>query len=307
MTAPRFHLPQDGQIFLDHVGHFVADIEAAAEALRLAGFSTTPVAIHLHGDDGGPPRPSGTGNCCVMLEQGYVEVLFQTADTPLGRQVADRLDSHAGVHLAAFAVADSARAHARLTAAGFATQPLVSLRRPVPTERDGDAEARFTVARVEPHAMPEGRIQILTHHTGGAVWQPRWLDHANGAVGLGDLYLVTDHPPAAARRWADFLGRPASLCGVPVHVATERGRVIFADPGEWRTLFPGAPLPAVPSFPVYGIRVRDLAAADRRLAAAGLTVHPVQGRAALLAEFPAALGLGAWLFEQIPGPSGNSA
>ena len=32
--------------------------------------------------------------------------------------------------------------------------------------------------------MAEGRIQMLTHRTEHAVWQPRWLVHANGAQAL---------------------------------------------------------------------------------------------------------------------------
>ena len=35
--------------------------------------------------------------------------------------------------------------------------------------------------------MAEGRIQTLTHHTEDAVWQPRWLAHPNGALGLASF------------------------------------------------------------------------------------------------------------------------
>ena len=46
-----------------------------------------------------------------MFARGYVEVLFKTADTPLGREFDAALSGHAGVHLAAFSIAD-AEAHA---------------------------------------------------------------------------------------------------------------------------------------------------------------------------------------------------
>ena len=92
------------------------------------------------------------------------------------------LARYPGVHLAAFAVADAAAAHRRLGEAGFRMQPLVEMQRPVETG-DGPGTAAFTIARLAPGQMPEGRIQMLTHHTEDTVWQPRWLTHPNGALG----------------------------------------------------------------------------------------------------------------------------
>ncbi len=158
-------LPIGDEIFLDHVGHFVRDPEAASRALGRAGFAPTPISVQVNPDPaGGAPRPTGTGNVTAMLRRGYLEMLFKTADTPLGRELDEALARYAGVHLAAFAVADAAKAHARLTEAGFKTRPLVQMERPVATE-SGTGKAAFTVARVEPGAMAEGRIQILTHRT----------------------------------------------------------------------------------------------------------------------------------------------
>ena len=77
-------LPLGEEIFLDHIGHFVPDVEAARQALTRAGFAPTPVSIQVNPDpDGGAPRLTGTGNVTAMFARGYVEVLFKTADTPL--------------------------------------------------------------------------------------------------------------------------------------------------------------------------------------------------------------------------------
>ena len=74
-------LPVGDEIFLDHVGHFVPDPEAARRALGRAGFRATPVSVQVNPDPaGGPPRPSGTGNLTAMFRRGYAEVLFRTAD-----------------------------------------------------------------------------------------------------------------------------------------------------------------------------------------------------------------------------------
>src|SRR6185312_3642014 len=93
-------LPVGGEIFLDHVGHFVRDADAAVRALVRAGFAPTPVSVQANPDG----TPTGTGNITAMFSRGYVEVLFKTADTPLGREFEAALSGHPGVHLAAFSV-----------------------------------------------------------------------------------------------------------------------------------------------------------------------------------------------------------
>src|SRR3954470_10078379 len=76
-------LPIGEEIFLDHVGHFVPDPEAASRALVRAGFSPTPQSIQYNPDG----SPTGTGNVTAMLPRGYAEVLFKTAPTPLAQEL----------------------------------------------------------------------------------------------------------------------------------------------------------------------------------------------------------------------------
>src|SRR5262249_40666061 len=147
------------EIFLDHIGHFVPDRDAARAALARAGFAPTPISIQVTPDPaGGPPKPSGTGNVTAMFARGYIEVLFNAADPPPGRELDAGLARYPGLHLAAFAVADAGVAHGRLGDSGFRMQPLVSMQRPADTPEGPDIAA-FTIARVVPGEMPEGRVQ----------------------------------------------------------------------------------------------------------------------------------------------------
>src|SRR5438105_7122557 len=165
-------LPPPGAVFLDHVAHFVPEMDAAAAALERCGFRLTPFTAQTNRVDG-QPVPAGTGNRCAMLRQGYVEILTAVAtpggNTVLARQLRERIADHVGLHLAAFSSADTAAEHRRLAVAGFPTVPLVELRRPVTTEAGTD-DARFTIARIAHGSMPEGRVQLLTHHTEPLVW-----------------------------------------------------------------------------------------------------------------------------------------
>src|SRR5690606_6387768 len=114
-------LPQGSEIFLDHVGHFVADPTSAGAALARAGFAPTPVSVQSNPDG----TPTGTGNVTAMLSRGYVEILFKTADTPLAQEFDAAMADYSGVHLAAFAIADAEATHRRLGEAGFPMRPLV--------------------------------------------------------------------------------------------------------------------------------------------------------------------------------------
>jgi Glyoxalase-like domain len=175
-------LPEPGAVFLDHLAHFVPDMGRAAAALKRCGFRLTPFAVQTNRVSG-EDAPAGTGNRCAMLRRGYIEILAATADTPLAQQLTERLERHIGLHLAAFSTADAAAEHRRLAAAGFPVQPLVNMLRPA-TAATGGAEARFTIARIMPGVMPEGRIQFLTHQTEHLVWPEPYLDHPNGAQAL---------------------------------------------------------------------------------------------------------------------------
>lgn len=289
-------LPGGDEIFLDHVGHFVPDPDAASHALARVGFATAPVSIQVNPDPaGGTPQLTGTGNVTAMFARGYIEVLFKTADTPLGRQLDAGLSRYGGVHLAAFSVADAATAHARLAASGFRTQPLVQMQRPVDTG-DGPGTAAFTLARVEAGEMPEGRIQILTHRTEHTVWQPRWLSHPNGAVGLTNLMIAVADVDEAAQRFARFTGRKAAPSESGQTVTLDRGHVELITADAFAQMLPEVPIPSLPFSGAYGIRVKSLTAVEAMLRQGGLTTR--RGEQKLVAIFPEEIGQGAWLFSE---------
>jgi hypothetical protein len=288
-------LPIADEILLDHVGHFVRDPDAATRALARAGFAPTPVSIQVNPAPDGAPRLTGTGNTTAMFARGYIEALFRTADTPLGRELTAAMARYPGVHLAAFAVADAAKAHRRLTDAGFRMQPLVEMQRPVDTGGP-PGTAAFTLARVEPGQMPEGRIQILTHRTEPMVWQPRWLSHPNGAVALTSIMIVADAVGEAAQRFARFTGREAIATPFGQRIELDRGRVDLVTVDAFAQRLPEIPIPSLPFMGAYGIRVTSLAVLDDLLQRAGVATRRHEHE--LVAAFPGELGHGAWLFAE---------
>lgn len=294
MASQASNLPGPGEIFLDHVGHFVADAGACAAALGAAGFTVTPFSAQTAPDPvTGLTGPTGTGNVCVMLRSGYLEFLAHTADTPIGIEFKDALARRAGLHLAAFAVADADGLHAGLAGAGFPMRPIVRMSREVETTA-GPARARFTVARLQKDAMPEGRIQFLTHGSEDALWQQRWLGHRNGAAGLVSILVSSPDPAEAAARFSRLLGRPLARIGSRCYrVGLDRGSVELLDEQQATDLVGTAVEPGTSVIVGYRLAADDPDRAAEHMADAGLPVRMHAGRA--VAPFPTALGVGAWL------------
>jgi hypothetical protein len=289
-------LPLGEEIFLDHVGHFVRDPQAAARALTRAGFYPTPLSVQTQPEpESGAPRLTGTGNVTAMLARGYVEVLFKTADTPLGQELDTAIARFPGIHLVAFTVADAERAHQRLGASGFRMRPLVHMQRPV--DAGGKlGTAAFTIARLEGREMPEGRIQLLTHRTEDMVWQPRWLAHPNGALGLTGVVIVVGDLDEAGERFARLTSRRGQVSLLGQSFDLDRGGVLLVTPAMFSQICPHLPIPALPFIGAYGISVRSLDITQRVLSEGEISTQRMGSR--LVAAFPPELGRGAWLFSE---------
>jgi Glyoxalase-like domain len=290
-------LPLREEIFLDHVGHFAADPEAASAALTSAGFFAAPRSVQVNPDGKGGVVLTGTGNVTSMFRHGYIEVLYKTADTALGRELDGAMSRYTGVHLAAFSVADAAAAHRRLESSGFRVRPLAHFERPLETEAGPDV-AKFTVTRVEPGQMAEGRIQILTHHTEAAVWQPRWLSHPNGAIGLIDVVIATVSLEEAAGRFSRFLGRPVTDNAVGKAVRLDRGGVQLVTAEALARVMPDIAIPSLPFIGLYAVVVRSIPSLCEALQRGGVSFTAQDGF--VTARFPSALGIGAWVFAEAP-------
>ena len=224
--APN-QLPSEGEKFLDHIAHWVPDLDAASEPLESLGFVLTPWSEqHASARPGAPISPVGSANRCIMLRSGYLEILAPLAPTPIGRELQAGIDRYVGVHLLAFGSSDTKAEQARLEALGFPQRPVVALRREVETEGGGTATLRFTVGRAELGSMAEGRIQFLTHHTPEHLWQTRYLGHPNTAEDLAEVWIVVADLHEAADRYSAYLDLPADQAGPgAATIRLSRGRV----------------------------------------------------------------------------------
>jgi hypothetical protein len=277
MRVADLQRPPPGRLFLDHVAHFVPDLGAAGALLESLGFAVTPPSAHVTQDG-----PAGTSNRCVMLGEGYLEILAPTADAPNAQRTRKSMRRYRGVHLACFGTPAAQEEHARLERNHFSPQPLERLERKV---EDGRT-ARFLVARASPGRMPEGRVQFVQHLAPEAIWRPRHLRHRNGVLGLSAAYVVASDPVRAAARWARFMGGLPRREGKFVVLPTDRGRVVIGTRAQLQALLGVAP--PSPGIAGYALACKDPKAFAQRCRKAGLKVNRH-----LAVVLPPALG-GAW-------------
>ena len=267
--------PAPGELFVDHVAHFVADLDAAARILESLGIKVTPTSVHQT-----PEGPAGTSNRCVMLEEGYIELLSPTHDTPVAQRVRGLMARYAGIHLVCFGTPDAEAEHRRLQAHGFEPQPLVDL------SREGGT-IRFKVVRLSPEKMPEGRIQYVQQLTPERIWGASDVNRLR----LEEVFVVAKNPAETAARWARFAGLIPSAMRDGVQLETARGRIFIGKRAAIAKRLGAAP-PA-PAIAGYALACRHPEKLAARCKAAGMKVQKHGKRYA--AMLPKALG-GAWLF-----------
>ena len=273
MNAADRQIPPPGELCIDHLGHFVPDLDAAAKVFEDAGMAVTPVSHHRVAG-----KPAGTSNRCVMFEEGYIEILAPTSDTPNASRVRKRMDLFIGIHLACFGTPDSDAEHRRLAAHGFAPEPLVELRREV----EGVGTVGFRVIYQAPERMPEGRVQYCQHLTPAGVWREGYVNPFR----LSAVYVVADDPAEVAARWARFSGLLPHPEGEMVSLKTARGRVVIGKRTALERML--GDVPPAPALAGYELACSHPDAFLARCSKAGLKVK------SNLVSLPAALG-GAWV------------
>lgn len=259
---------------LDHVGICARDAPPLWAAYERLGFQLTPIAQQSgRRAPGAPVELLATGNRCAMLREGYVELLaiLEPArfDNGLGRLLA----RYTGMHIVAFGIDDAETELARLKRAGIDLPGVAHLERPV--DKPDGPRARFS--RLPLPDAPEGRLQLIQHHTPELMWQERWLDHPNRAVALDSVILAVQRPAETAAGLSRLTGRPLEPDPAGGYrLPLPQGRVRILPPEALAAVLPGVVAPTLPYLAGFVLRTDDGNATARRLWS-GLPLRPVPG------------------------------
>ena len=223
-------------VALDHVGVVTRDLTALAQQYERLGFTLTPFARQADGR---------IGNRCAMLRHGYIELLA-VVDPNAASATLDRfLARYAGIHILAFAIQDAKAELARLRRAGIEAPAVSQFDRAIDDADAAGPRARFELIQLPD--QPEGRINLVHHLTPEALWQDRFLHHANNAVALVEVTVVVDEPAEAAARFS-------RLVGCPVVPDPEEGLVLDLPRGRVRLVADAGQSSVVPR--VLGVAVQ---------------------------------------------------
>lgn len=237
---------------IDHTLIGVRDLEAARSVWSRLGFTVTPRGRHIGW---------GTGNYCIMLDSGYIELLGIINAAQFTNNLDKFLEQREGLMGVAFATDDAVACHAQLTAAGLHPDGPKDLARLLELP-DGDVMPSFKLVFLPPEETPSIRAFVCYHLTPDLVRQPEWQWHANGATALISTTIVCDDPVATAFGYLPIFGpeRLKVLDGVTI-VNCGFGTLRFVTPENLAMLHPG--LDDLPSYPTPWMAAMKLEVQDR--------------------------------------------
>jgi len=273
---------------LDHVVIAVRDLELAASTWRQLGFTLSARGTHS--------EHMGTGNYTIMFGDDYLELLGVVTPTPRNAPLRAFLDGREGIERLAFTTIDAAAGVAELRARGIAATGPLDFGRPVDLPDGGSAHARFRTFDWPADERPAGaRLFACQHLTRDAVWIPQLQRHANSALRIERIELLSLDPQAAAARLARLIDQPVAALeqgAWRVPSGDARADFVFLDRETLAARYPGVATDALSleSAAALVLRVADPARAREALGSVptaacpgGLVIAPNRASGLLLA------------------------
>jgi catechol 2,3-dioxygenase-like lactoylglutathione lyase family enzyme len=256
-------------IGIDHAVVVVRDLDRAAETWRRLGFTVSPRGTHS--------AKMGSGNCTIMLDPDYIEllgVLVETEHNAPTRAFLDR--SGEGIERIAFTALDSAAGAEEIRARGYEPLGPTDFERPVTMPDGSQSAARFRIFQWPLSEAPGGlRIFACQHKTRETVWIPELTKHANGAKRLERALVVSPEPAKDAAHLARLIDgdvKPEPDGAAVVPSGSDRAEFIFLTKEQLGQRFPKISLAGLPERGGAGLvlATSDLGAAEKAVGKSGL-------------------------------------
>ncbi|MEF2553332.1 VOC family protein [Aurantimonas sp. A2-1-M11] len=259
---------------LDHALILVDAIAGAAAAFEAMGFTISPMGLHS--------EAKGSANHTIMFQDDYLEILGILRPTPLNQERREALACGGpGLHGLAMRVGDAKAAETAFAALGIATGAYSQFTRPVEESSEAGGIARFATLTFDRSEVPFGLAFMCEHRTPELVWRPSLSEHANTAIGIGQVVAIRDEPVADAARLARVFGFDLQEEGAGSCVLSGRNggaSIALLSPERFGARF-GDVLPASAPYAACRIRVRRIEAARHALRVG--SVPFVEGSASL--------------------------
>ena len=264
---------------LDHIVHAVADLDAAADFYRRAGFKVSARNVH----------PWGTHNHVVQFPGFFIEVL--TVGEPGKLQEKPHADGLAkvfgianrdyiargdGFSMLALESTDINADVDDFRKRRIGVSPALPFTRDATLPDGSIVTVGFTLAFARDDLSPHTGFFAIQHRDPAMFYKKELQQHANGASGVLGAVLVADNPHdhhvflSAVTGVSDL---HASSIGVTAH--TPRGDVAIVDVTSFRDRFGVTPKADGAGASLKGLRlaVPDIDAAERALRDGGIASH----------------------------------
>jgi catechol 2,3-dioxygenase-like lactoylglutathione lyase family enzyme len=219
---------------IDHTLVGVRDLEAARAAWEKLGFRLTPRGRHIGW---------GTGNYCIMLERGYIELLGILDPTQFTNDLDKFLAEREGLLGLAFRSRDSDATAKWLATQGLTPDGPKDLKRALELE-EGEVLPAFRLVFLPPSETPGVRAFFCQHLTPELVRRGAWIVHAIRAVSLKAVITVVERPADLAPAYGRLFGADAvSAEGDALRVDCGEGELLFVTHDGLQQLYPEIALP----------------------------------------------------------------
>jgi hypothetical protein len=265
----------------------------ARSRLTSLGFTVAPDARH----------PFGTGNCCVFFQdRTFIEPVTIVDRTAADIAAAEGLffvkrvkrftERHGeGFAMVALKCDDAEADRADFESAGIAAGPVFRFTRMATLPDGSQQEIGFALAYAENPSAPDATFFACQHLAPGALFQPAYLEHPNGAAGIVAVVAVAPNPGELRDFLSAAIGEAELSAGSSGLRAAVDGQSFFVlTPGGFRERYGLAPPEPRRGllFAAIEILVADL---ERAVGYAGPTAMRHDGRIVV----PASPGLAATL------------
>jgi hypothetical protein len=230
----------DYYLMIKAINHLVLaghDLEAMRSHYATLGFTVTPRGQH----------PFGTGNSVIALHSSFLELLAVTMpqDVPEHRPGhfsfaafnRDYLKRHAGFSMLVLDSADARADIAVWRAAGLRTYAPFDFSRPAKMADGREITLGFSLAFVSHPAAPWLGLFACQADRPDYFEQPRYLQHANSATRLHDVWIVGDTAPELAAFFATVTGAKAVEENSGATLQTPTGTIMLARAAAFENAF----------------------------------------------------------------------
>lgn len=210
---------------VDHPVIASRDLDATRAQFERLGFTVPPRGSHIEW---------GTGNLCIMFPDDYIEVRGIIDPERFTMHLDTHLEEHGeGLMGVAFGTSDVKASYAEATGHGVSTGELRQLRRNF-EHPEGWTQPSFELFSPDPDDI-EGlmHVVVIQHLTPELIRRPDFLEHANGCIGISEIFGTIENVSRCAAKMRRLLGPDAvTESGDRVVLTVPSGQSIILDKSD---------------------------------------------------------------------------